>query len=481
MLLYTVVSSERTHSSAGAPDDTVGALTTEAVVDRIVSADWAALPSAVRDATLRHVIDTVGVMIAGAWTSTTAAVAETAASAGDVPVPGRANTVTALDAGYLGGVAAHGLEFDDGYRAGSVHPGACVVPAALAVGYSAAATGPQLLAAVAAGYEAMAVIARHYHPPLRQRGFHPTGVTGVFGAAAASARLLGLDEGATAGAIGTAASSSAGLFAFLTGGGEVKRLHAGAAARNGMLAAFLAARGIAGPPRVLEARDGFGAAFSGGRAQPAASLASAMTWAVADCYLKPYPCCRHLHSAVDLLLDLRREHGIEPASIRAIRVDTYEIAAAHANVGWGDPAGAQLSFPFVLATAARHGGVALDDFRPARLSDPGTAALAGKVAVHADVELDHGYPAGRPARVTVTTTGGTYGATGSEARGSATAPLSDAEVAAKFAELTQPVLGADAADRLLGSLQGLAEAADIRPVVAAARPKAHGGPDRILW
>src|SRR4029077_5284266 len=139
-----------------------------------------------------------------------------------------------LDAAFLGGTAAHGIELDDGFRQGSVHPGFTVVPAVLALGYDTGVSGPALIRAVVAGYEIPIAIARACHPDLRQRGFHPTGACAVFGAAVAAGKLRGLTPAQLANAMGIAASSSAGLFAFVNGGADIKRLHAGHASREGL-------------------------------------------------------------------------------------------------------------------------------------------------------------------------------------------------------------------------------------------------------
>src|SRR5262249_22427488 len=247
------------HPAAGA---------TAAIVEFVGELRHAALPDEVRHYARRHLLDTVGVMIAGAG-GDVATRAETvlaaARPAGRIPVPRPARRARVLPA-FLGGTAPHGIELDDGFRQGSVHPGCGVVPAALALGYDRHADGPALMEAIVAGYEAVIAIGRACHPDLRQRGFHPTAAVGVFGSAAAAGKLRGLSADALANAFGLAASSAAGLFAFVNGGGDIKRLHAGHAAREGLQAALLAEQGVEGPPDVIEARDGFMQAFAFGRA-----------------------------------------------------------------------------------------------------------------------------------------------------------------------------------------------------------------------
>jgi len=232
----------------------------------------------VRHYARRHLLDTVGVMIAGAGgevATRAEAVLSAVRPAGRIPVPGRARRADLIDAAFLGGTAAHGIELDDGFRQGSVHPGCVVVPAVLALGYDRRITGAALIEAVVAGYEAEIAIGRACHPDLRQRGFHPAAAVGVFGSVMAAGKLRGLPAGQLANALGIAASSAAGLFAFVNGGADIKRLHAGHASREGLQAALLAEQGVEGPPDVIEARDGFMQAFAFGRADKArAALAS---------------------------------------------------------------------------------------------------------------------------------------------------------------------------------------------------------------
>src|SRR5262249_40068846 len=162
---------------------------------------------------------TVGVMIAGAGgevATRAEAVLAAVRPAGRIPVPGRARRADLIDAAFLGGTAAHGIELDDGFRPGSVPPRCVVVPALLAPrAHPRPAAGRASREATVAGYGAVTAIARACHPDLRQRGSHPTAAVGVFGSAAAAGKLRGLSAEALANALGLAASSAAGLFAFV--------------------------------------------------------------------------------------------------------------------------------------------------------------------------------------------------------------------------------------------------------------------------
>ena len=451
------------HPAAGA---------TDAVTSFVRALRYGSLSEEVRHYARRHLFDTVGVMIAGASgevATRAEAVLASVRPAGEVPVPGRARRADLLDACFLGGTAAHGIELDDGYTKGSVHPGCAVVPAALAVGFTKRASGRALIEAIVAGYETVTAIGRACHPALRHRGFHPTGAVSVFGAAMATGKLLGLSGRALANAMGIAASSSAGLFAFVNGGADIKRLHAGHAAREGVQAAMLAEQGVEGPPAVIEARDGFMQAFAGVRPDEARPIALPpdVPFGVTDCYIKPNPCCRHIQPATEALAGLLEDEAIATDEVRHVAVETYRIAAEHAATGWNDFASSQLSFRYLMALALKFRAIRFEHFSEEMRRDPALAALAGKIHVSAPPEIDRLYPRLRPARVTVTTARGKFTRQADEALGSRLVPLGDDALKGKFHDLAAPALGDDAARSLAGRLWTIEEAADASAVVEA--------------
>ncbi|TMK12067.1 MAG: MmgE/PrpD family protein [Alphaproteobacteria bacterium] len=428
------------HPAAGA---------TAAIVEFVGELRHAALPDEVRHYARRHLLDTVGVMIAGAGgdvATRAEAVLAAARPAGHIPVPGRARRADVIDAAFLGGTAAHGIELDDGFRQGSVHPGCVVVPAVLALGYDRHADGRAVM---------------------RQRGFHPTAAVGVFGSAAAVGKLRGLSADALANALGLAASSAAGLFAFVNGGGDIKRLHAGHAAREGLQAALLAEQGVEGPPDVIEARDGFMQAFAFGRADKARAMAlpPAAPFGITDCYIKPYPCCRHIQPALEALIGLLNDEAIASEEVQRIDVATYRIAAEHAETRWDDFASAQLSFPYLMGLALKFRAVKFEHFSEQTRRDPAFGAIARKLSVTAPADVDRLYPQLRPARVTVTTARGSFTRQADEALGSRIVPLDDAGLTAKFLDLVGPVLGAARAKDLGERLWSLDAISDVAALV----------------
>jgi 2-methylcitrate dehydratase PrpD len=449
------------HPAAGA---------TDAVTGFVGKLSHAALSEEVRHYARRHLLDTVGVMIAGAGgnvaTQAEAVIAATR-PAGRVPVPGRARRADLIDAAFLGGTAAHGIELDDGYTKGSVHPGCTVVPAILSAGYVKKASGAQLIEAMVAGYETVTAIGRAVHPDLRHRGFHPTGAVAVFGAAMAVGKMRGLKARQLSNALGIAASSSGGLFAFVNGGADIKRLHAGHASREGLQAALLAEAGLEGPPNVIEGRDGFMQCFAydAERARPV-ELPPAVPFGITDCYIKPNPCCRHIQPAVEALIDILSAERIATDDVKQVAVETYRIAAEHAGTGWDDYASAQLSFKYLMALALKHRSIKVAYFEDAVRNDPGWAALAAKFQISAPTEIDRMYPKLRPARVTVTTdSGGKFTRLAEEAMGSRLVPLDDGGLKAKFRDLVEPVHGKAKAQELAQRLWDVDTLPDITPLV----------------
>ncbi len=425
----------------------------------------------------RHVIDTMAALIAGAEQEVTGVAERVLArvhGTGAVPVPGFAARYDLLTAAYLGGTAGHGLELDDGYRSGSVHPGTVVVPAAWAMAAARGASGADLLLAVIAGYEACCRVAAAAHPRSRLRGFHNTGIAGVFGAAAAAGSLLGFDAGLMEAALGTASSSAAGLFSFLAGG-DVKRTHPGHAAREGILAALLTAEGLAAPKGVLEFKDGFFHAFSGGDVDYAAidilrsgdnNARSAFT--IANCYMKPYACCRHIHSAIDGVLHIVAAQDLAPEDVKRMDFGTYGVAASHAAVGWTEMTTAQMSFPFVIAATLVRRRASLHEFGTAERADARILAQTGKVHVHVDAECDADYPRKRAAKTRIETRDGrVFEHYMPEPYGAASNPLTDAALEEKFLGLAAPVLGDVRAQAVLVELWRIDTLESVAPLAAA--------------
>ena len=353
-------------------------------------------------------------------------------------------------AALINATASHTVEFDDIYRDAGYHPGCPTIGAALAAAQSAGASMQELLRAIIAGYEVgcrigVAVQPSHY------RYWHTTGTVGTFGAAAAVGVLRGLDAGRMAHALATAATMAGGLQQAFRGEGMSKPLHPGHAADAGALAALAAEQGVTGALDVLHGPAGFAAATSEDSGKWEAALDGLGTrHAIAEMTFKNHGCCGHIFPALDAVAELRAAHGFDAAMVERIEVGGYgptktvcDRPAARTEQD------ARFSVQYCVAALLHLGGVRLAAFEPRHLEDPRIRADMAKVSVALDPELVDAYPARRAARVRVTLTDGRrlerYQPT---RKGDPDAPLTDAELSAKFRELAGPVIGADAALRL---------------------------------
>jgi 2-methylcitrate dehydratase PrpD len=218
---------------------------------------------------------------------------------------------------------------------------------------------------------------------------------------------------------------------------------------------------------VIESRDGFMQAFAFGRIDKARPITLPPPFGITDCYIKPYACCRHIQPAIEALIGLVTDETIAEGEVTRIDVETYRIAAEHADTGWDDYASAQLSFPYLIGLALRLRGIKMKYFDDEVRRDPAFHKIARMVHVTAPPEIDRLYPRLRPARVTVTTARGAFTRQADEALGSRIVPLGDAGLKAKFHELVEPVLGAARAAELADRLWEIETATDVRPIVEA--------------
>jgi 2-methylcitrate dehydratase PrpD len=464
----------RTRQDKGAPrraPQMASATPTAALAEFASDLTWAGLNEDERRAAKRHLLDGLGACVAGAEQpvfARAAALLERVGGSGDVPIVGSTHRTNLLSAAYLTAVNCHAIELDDGNREGSLHPGTAVVPALLTAGYDLDVDGASLLCALVAGYEVSVSLAEVLHPHASRRGFQTTGVVGGLGAAAGVARLIGLEAVDLEKAIGIAASSSAGIFSYLTGGGNVKKLHPGHAAREGVFAAMVAKeRVVEGPLGVAETKAGVFEAFGGiapwsGNAFDHRGGALAITRS----YLKPYPCCRHIHPAIDAMLELRRRHRIDPDRVARVDVGTYEAAMPHAALPFDSFTVAQLSFPFVMASALRNGKVDLESFGEEARNDPLAATDAAKIRVTADPECCSSYPKQGPARVTVAMKdGAVHTIYVPQPLGAPENPIPDEDLFGKFRMSVGKRMSASDADRVIDLVWNLDDAGSVREVI----------------
>ncbi|HEY6539364.1 MAG TPA: MmgE/PrpD family protein [Ktedonobacteraceae bacterium] len=379
---------------------------------------------------------------------------------------GRAAKAEASWAAFANGIAAHGLEMDDVENASSLHPGVVVMPAALALAEQLGPTPADFYASVVAGYEVTLRVGAALNPASAyERGFHPTAVCGALGAAAASARLLGLSPAQTSNALGIAGSMAAGSMAYLHDGAWTKRLHPGWACHAGITAARLAASGFVGPTAILESRYGFLHAYSSAGDAAQLERKPGDELAIMRVSLKPYACCRYMHGPIDCLFDIRCRHQIDPRHIeriacgvltggRGLIADPIEQKRQANNI-----VEAQFSMPYGAAVALFTGKAGLSVFTDEWIQHPAVRELMQKVDCYTSPELDDHYPAEWRASASITMDGGTqYHAHVRYALGDPHNPLSWEQLEARFHELVAPVIDVERKrEELIERVRGLDE------------------------
>lgn len=370
-------------------------------------ANWVAnlgfdhVPGRTREVVRIAILDTVGTGIYGyriPWTQMVLTWVKRGITpgAGEARVWGEAQpSLRTADAALVNGTATHACEFDDTHYA-RLHGGAAVIPAAMAVAERLNSHGSELIAAIAAGYEVMIRSSLALNPQAtRLRGWHITGVCGTFGAAAACASLLKLNPEQTAWALGLAGSQSAGLWAFNADGAMSKRFHPGKAAHSGVLAAELAQLGFTGPTQIYEAADGgVLKAFSDGSDPAPLTKDLGSIYHVDKNSVKPYASCGATHAYIDAALELRKRLGTPWNERRRVRAGVSRMTDLQCGFDYvpGSALNGQMSLRYTTAAALLEGQVLPAQFADAKLSDPSLVALANRIELVADPELDQFYP-----------------------------------------------------------------------------------------
>jgi 2-methylcitrate dehydratase PrpD len=400
------------------------------------------------------IIDTVAACICGSrlpWSRIVIDYAERTGPGGTSRILGRGSAVQAPAAALANGALAHAFELDALTRPGAgAHPGATVLPPALAVAQQAGvnATGRALIAAFVAGNEVMIRIGRATGHTNEARGFHAPGNTGPFGAAVACGHLLGLDAGRMANALGLAGSLAGGLLEFAKGdGGMVKRLHLGRASEAGVLAASLADAGFTGPRTVIEGEFGFLRVFCTEFDTAELTKGLGRDYVTLSTVLKRYPVHATAHAAVRAVRDLQAEHRFAGGDVERVTVTgNRRMIERHAISEPADLMLAQYSIPFCVALALHREARDPESYDESALADPDIRALTRRVRVVPEEGGGHG-PMG--STVTVTLADGRH-----LERHVDSGLLERGELADKFARLTRAALG-ERAPALFERLQRL--------------------------
>jgi 2-methylcitrate dehydratase PrpD len=426
------------------------------------------LPLPVRTEARRALFNIVGCAIGGARhgsVQSAHAAFQFCAGPPQATLLGRGERADLLHAVLLNCLAASAYSFDDTHEQAVVHPGGPAAAAALAVAERIPTTGRALLSAFALGVEFTCRLSKAISvtPASGDVAWSQTGITGGIGAAVAAGRLLGLDAASMQTAIGIALSQAAGFR--VMHGSFVTALMPAHAAQTGVRAALLAERGFTASAPALEGRYGFLSVFAKSWNADALSGGLGQRFELMRNTYKPYPCGIVIHPIIDACLQLRREHGADPTSIEHVAIRASPGAMALCNRRNPiDEMQAHVSLHHWTAIAFLRGTARIQDMDTATaVRDPAVIAFQDKVEATEDRTI-----AADAAEVTIAMTDGLRHTVRIEhCLGSASRPMTDAELTDKFRGLAEPVLGSGRAATLIPLLWEVDELPD-----AAAIPRA---------
>jgi 2-methylcitrate dehydratase PrpD len=433
---------------------------TQVLARQSAALEYDAMPAEAHELARQCVLDYFGVALAGAGDQLVRLLLDELAEAGGAPqasVIGRQTRLPAVAAALVNGAAGHALDYDDVNMAMPGHPSVAILPGLLALAELRRSSGREVITAFVAGYETACRIGAALQPGHYNLGFHSTGTVGAFGAAAACARLLGLDAEATAMALGIAGTQAAGLKSQF--GTMCKPFHAGKAAQNGLLAARLAARGFSSRADIIECVQGF-ALTHGPDFSPEAALATpeAGLHLFANLF-KYHAACYLTHAPIECARRLREQHRLTPEAVAGITLRLDASCERVCNIPTPVD-GLQSKFSLRQTVAMALAGVdtaSLGAYSAENAHDPALMGLRARIEIdwqdswpqtlsELEIELTDGR------RVT--------------ARHDAGIPAADIvdqgrRLAAKFDALVEPLHGAPRTRELGGTIAGLDHLRDV--------------------
>lgn len=428
----------------------------------ISGTDYSRIPAGVIEGLKDCLIDTLGCAAYGSSAPPVLAARDVAVRCGGQPKasiwfsPFRASV---LMAPMVNGTAVHAYWLDDVHNA-KVHPGATVIPAALALAESREITGRDFLVSLAVGYETNIRVSLAANPSaMRLQGWQPSSLTGAFGASAACARILNLGREQALNALGLSGSLAGGIYAFSADGSPSERIHMGWAAHGGVMAALLAAGGLPGPSQVLEAPDGgFCRLFTANPAWEELTAGLGEEFQAGKVSLKPYPVCGSLMPYVDAGITLAGRKPFSALEISRVRARVCKVVQVQCGMPYQRLGilHAQESLQYCVATALLNGNFTVEHLTPRRMGDPEVLELISRIELVPDPELDALYPARFAAVLEVDLMdGSTVRCRVDDPRGSVKNPMSHREVVEKFYGLTEKVVNRARAQKIVSFIEQL--------------------------
>ena len=437
-----------------------------------VETTYADLPADVIQQAKCAIRDSLGCLLGGSSMAGAQPVRDLAlsmAADGPATVAGSGRRVAPPLAGYVNAQLANLLDYDDTMAEGDPgHPGATVIPAALALAEQVGSSGKDFLTAVVVGYDLYSRVSRAGQPsPERSKQVRGMATWQVFGAAAATASILRLDPDTAARALGLAALHAP--VPFLGKFYEERPIwglknNFGWAVMGGILAALYAARGLDANQKILEGPSGFWAMAGSDRYCPKRLTEDlGRSFHIRDTSFKPYPCCRFTHSALDAIEQIVSTDGIRCDEVESVRIYSTSKVRVFADYRPQTLTDSQFSLPYLAALRLLRVPVGYEWALGARWLDPDVLSLADRVHLEVDAGMEAGHVPGlMPARVKVSLFSGcSHEAEVTHARGHRLNPMSDDELSSKFFSLAKPVVGLKASERLEALIEGLEELPDI--------------------
>jgi 2-methylcitrate dehydratase PrpD len=445
---------------------------TLALAHFVAAADPRRLPSEVCHEAKRALLNFLGCAIGAAHhDAVTRALAALAPFAGppQATVLGRPERLDCLHAALINALASHTFDFDDTHLATIIHPSGPVAAALLGLAEYLPVTGADWIHAFALGVEVECRVGKAVYPSHYDIGWHITGTAGVFGAAAATGRLLGLSEGQLVWALGIAATQASGLREMF--GSMSKPLHPGLAARNGMVAALLARENFTSATEGIEGRRGFANVLATARDYGRITDGLGETWELSANSYKPFACGIVVHPVIDGCLQLRSEHQLTADAIAAVELSVHPLVLE--LTGKKTPrVGLEGKFSVFhsAAVALIDGAAGEAQYSDERVSNPRVVALRERVVATVDPAL-----AEDAAQVRIRLRDGrVVERFVAHALGSLARPMTDRDLEDKFRTLCAPILAADAIDGLLRACWQLEHNPDAGALPRLTVPQRHG-------
>ncbi|MFC2021874.1 MmgE/PrpD family protein [Chloroflexota bacterium] len=450
---------------------------TEELAKFVTELEYESLTEEVVEQTKICTLDVLGSALFGSiqpWGKMMAEFARDLGGKEESTILGYGYKVCAPSAALANGTMGHSFELDDAYIPAVHHPGVTVIPAALAIGERQHSAGKDFITSVVAGYEVMNRVGLAVGETHILRGFFPTPTNGSFGAAAAAGKLLGVNANQMANALGIAGSKASGLMETLGAGAMTKRLGAGTAAENGVMAALLAQKGFTGTTTILEGEYGYLRAFSDNSDVSKLTDRLGKYFYILQTAFKLFPCCKALHAYIDAVIKLASLYNLRAEDVEEITAGGYEkIRKMHAIYEPPAIVAAQFSVPYTVAVAFLKGKVDLDEFTEKSIRDPEVLNFAKKVKIVVDPEIVLLWPAHEPGKITIRLKDGReYSETVVDPRGDPRNPIPVGELQEKFRTLVSNILSETQVSevmKIVDQLENLGDISELTDLVCCRR------------